>query len=58
MGKWQMGSEKLKLNDNTMRAGMKEFYFSSMFWTILFVQKDSIRTEKHVERRKVKEKWK
>lgn len=30
MGKRQMGSEKLKLNDN-MRVGMKEFYFPSMF---------------------------
>lgn len=52
MGKRQMGSEKLNLNDN-MRVGMKDFYFPSMFWINVSVQKDSIRTEKHVKR----EKW-
>lgn len=57
VGKRQMGSKKLKLNDN-MRVGMKEFYFPSMFWINLSVQKDGIRTEKHVKRRKVKEQWK
>ena len=65
MGKRQIGSEKLKLNDkkkknlnDNMRVGMKGFYFPSMFWTNLSVQKDGIRTEKHVKRRKGKEQWK
>ena len=52
MGKRQMGSEKLNLSDN-MRVGMKDFYFPSMFWINVSVQKDGIRTEKHVKR----EKW-